>query len=357
MVDVSVDVRHEVVRLFHPRRPRRFPIVFVPQPRRRPWRPVLLGAGLVAAAGWYATTSLTAGPAIDPISSAVPPGAGGGGGTNALATFDLPSPVLADNVDVSEWVARLSGPRRTQFEADLSRGTSYSWLISSELARQGLPRELAAIPLIESQYFPRARSVASAVGLWQFMEDTGRAYGLRIDDWVDERRDPVRATRAATEYLVVLKQQFGSWPLVLAAYNGGPTRLMRVMTRMGANSSTPYQALLPVLPRETQDYVPKAMAAAVISEQPSAFGLSTSPARPYRYDEVWVPGATSLESVAASLGVEGTLLTWLNPHLLRGVTPPDSWYAVRVPVGNGSTVVAEFGSSGSPGTTVRRTDD
>jgi len=166
---------------------------------------------------------------------------------------------------------------------------------------------------------------------------------LRVDEWVDERRDPVRATDAALDYLQWLHGRFGSWYLAAAAYNAGPGRVERVLRRHAegrTGDENVYWEVLDHLPRETREYVPRLVAATILAESADVYGFVVDFSDPYRFDRAFVPGGTTLTRVAAALGVDERLLRDLNPHLMRRVTPPGEMYGVRVPVGDSPQVVA-----------------
>lgn len=175
------------------------------------------------------------------------------------------------------------------------------------------------------------------------MGSTARAYGLTVDSWVDERRDPVRATDAALDYLEELHAEFGSWYLAAAAYNAGPGRVKRALRQAGvarASDEDVYWTIIDRLPRETREYVPKLLAAALLAEQAEHFGFEVERSLPYLFDRVVVPGGVSLVEVAEALEIGASLLREMNPHLIRGATPPDRSVLVRVPVGEAQRVVA-----------------
>lgn len=262
---------------------------------------------------------------------------------------DLPVARLPVEVNdrVNYWMERFSTDQRRTFEIYMSRKGLYEDLILERLRARGMPEELVYLAMIESGFEPRAASQVAAVGLWQFMGPTARQYGLRVDDWVDERRDPIRATDAALTYLQWLHERYDSWYLAAAAYNAGHGRVDRALRRGAPRGDGGdvdlYWEIIDHLPRETRDHVPKMLAAAVLARDPGARGFEIRPDLAYTFDEVWVPGGTSLRSVARGLDVETELIRDLNPHLVRGATPPGGSYALRVPVGGTSRVVASIG--------------
>ena len=247
------------------------------------------------------------------------------------------------NARVERWMQRFQTTDKAMFETLLKRRSVYDELVRGKLRERGMPEELLYLAMMESGFKPRAVSKVFAVGLWQFMSPTALQYGLRVDEWVDERRDPVRATDAALDYLEWLHGRFGSWYLAAAAYNAGPGRVERVLN-LHAEGRTGdedvYWEVLDHLPRETRDYVPRLVAATILAENAEAYGFVVDFADPYRFDRAFVPGGTTLAKVAAGLGVDERVLRDLNPHLMRRISPPGEMYGVRVPVGDALQVVA-----------------
>jgi membrane-bound lytic murein transglycosylase D len=252
------------------------------------------------------------------------------------------------NPRVEKWVHRFRTDQRPVFQELLNREGRYAGMIRGKLRERGMPEDLLYLAMMESGLSPRAVSDASAVGIWQLMVPTALQCGLRVDRWVDERRDPVRATDAALDYLQWLHDRYGSWYLAAAAYNAGPGRVDRILQRHADGRSGDeglYWKVIGYLPPETRDYVPRMVAATYLAQYADAFGFENDKAAPYRYDRVFVPGGTPLSSVARSLGVDTEVLQRLNPQLIRGVTPPAETYPVRVPVGDSDKVVASLGVS------------
>ncbi len=249
------------------------------------------------------------------------------------------------NARVEKWVHRFRTDQRPIFQELLDREGLYAGIIRRKLRERGMPEDLLYLAMMESGLKPRAVSGASAVGIWQLMVPTALQCGLRVDEWVDERRDPVRATDAALDYLQWLHDRYGSWYLAAAAYNAGPGRLDRVLQRYADGRSgdeSLYWKVIGYLPPETRDYVPRMVAATYLAQYADAFGFESNEVAPYRYDRVFVPGGTTLASVAHSLGLTTQVLRKLNPHLIRGVTPPGETFPVRVPVGDSDRVVASL---------------
>jgi membrane-bound lytic murein transglycosylase D len=245
-------------------------------------------------------------------------------------SFDLP--VSLSN-SVENYVEYFRTDGRDILQGWLDRSTRYDRIVKSILREKNLPAELAYLPMIESGFDLNAVSPADAAGLWQLVPDTARRYGLRVDPWVDERRDPVKSTRAAAAHLSSLYKLFGSWPLALASYNAGETRVKRAVLR--TTSPEVWRVRTPrYLPRETRNYVPKYLAAVVIAADPERYGFTPPPPAAFSFDEVVVPQRTDLRLIARCAGVDVKDIRDLNPELLRGFTPPDvTHYAVRLPRG------------------------
>ena len=257
-----------------------------------------------------------------------------------LADAQLPMEV---NARVKKWMDRFATWDKPHFEETLSRAGLYSDMIQAKLRARGMPQELVYLAMIESGFLTHARSLVSATGMWQFMDPTARAYGLRIDAYVDERRDPVRATDAALDYLSDLYQRYGSWYLAAAAYNAGPARVSRALSRHSdgrVGDEGLYWEIVDHLPAETTQYVPKFLAAMYLARYAALFDFNVTPADPYVYDLIWAPGATSLADVAETMGLPVGRMRELNPQLIRGMTPPGGVYPLRVPVGQAYQAVA-----------------
>ena len=212
---------------------------------------------------------------------------------------------------------------RKRFELYLSRSGKYVGMMQKILVRYGLPEDLVYVALIESGFSPKAYSVAKAAGPWQFISETGRRYGLRIDWWADERRDAEKSTHAAASYLRDLYGMFESWPLATAAYNAGEGKIQRAVTRY---KSDDFSELIRhgYLKQETKDYVPKMLAALTIAKDPEKYGFGdVAYEAPLDLRTVSVPGGTDLAAVARLLEVPvETICDW-NPELRRFCTPPN----------------------------------
>lgn len=245
---------------------------------------------------------------------------------------------------VEYFVGRFSGPMRVAFERAMERQSRYAPMIHDRLRRGGLPEDMIYLPLIESWYDPHAYSSAAAVGMWQFMATTARAVGMRVDWWVDERRDPVRSTDGAVTYLNQLREAFdGSIYLSAAAYNGGPGRVSRGLASNATSlEGVAGEALFFALsenPRalraETRDYVPKLIAAALVGKDPQRYGVAARMVTPFMWDSVLVDANVPLAAVAKAAGIPLDTVKEFNPHILRGMTPPSGeavW--LRMPLGS-----------------------
>lgn len=240
-----------------------------------------------------------------------------------------------NNERVDRWVQHFTGPARDQFQQWLDRKARTGHILEAILEENDLPRDLVYLSMIESGLQSSVRSRAAAVGYWQFIRSTARNRGLIVNDWVDERRDIEKSTRAASNHLRMLHGMFGSWPLALAAYNAGEYRIQRAI---GLQSEPDYWELR--LPRETREYVPKFIAAARVGHDPAAYGFRVTPQDSLRYDVVELDDAFSLDQIAKSAGTSERVLRELNPQLIANCTPPNlERYALRVPPGTGEKTV------------------
>ncbi|WP_186649021.1 lytic transglycosylase domain-containing protein [Fluviispira vulneris] len=234
--------------------------------------------------------------------------------------FDFP---IVINAQVLQWINYFRGPGRKSFVVWLKRSRSVIPEMESTLELHGLPKDLVYLSMIESGYSPKALSSAGAVGLWQFMPATGREYGLKINDYVDERRNIKKSTKAAARYLTKLYNMFGGWHLATASYNVGPGRVQKTLRNYGEDSSFFELTSMGVVNRETADYVPKLIAAMIISKNPDKFGFDiTSAPIPAQTKSIELERSISLSDLARSLNVDKNILESLNPELRLGITPP-----------------------------------
>lgn len=228
----------------------------------------------------------------------------------------------------------------------LNRSETYFPMIEQILAEEDVPDELKYLAMIESGLNPKARSWARAVGMWQFISATGKAYDLQVNGWVDERMDPEKATRAAARHLKDLHEMFGDWHLALAGYNYSPGKLRRKVraaeARLGRKAT--YWDVYNEIPRETRNYVPMFIAASLIASQPEAFGIQTpNPGPEYSYHVVPVYGVHSLATIAGLANSDTRTVKALNPELSRGMLPPSKHpYPVKIPVGTYDTFVEAY---------------
>lgn len=239
------------------------------------------------------------------------------------------------NSRVDEWIGYFCGRGRKDFTRWLERCGRYENMMKGILIEENLPTDLFYVALIESGMNPNAYSYAHAVGAWQFIRGTGRLYGLRSDWWYDDRRDPIRSSRAAAKHLKDLYESLGDWPLVLAAYNCGEARVNREIRRTGSRDFWK----LSRLPRQTRNYVPKFLAALEIASKPEQYNFYFRPDPPHTYETITVNGTVSLEAIAHCAGSSRQEIELLNPAIRRSVTPPtkNSFY-VHVPAGSASRV-------------------
>lgn len=221
--------------------------------------------------------------------------------------------------------------------AAYQRSGLYIQMIRRELTVHGLPRELQWLPIVESGFKSRAYSWADAAGLWQFIYDTGRRYGLTRSGWVDDRMDPYKATPAALAYLSDLYDMFDDWSLALAAYNCGEMRVLREINRAGTRDFWRLR-----LPRETRNYVPKFLAVLHILENPDKYGVELPEThKPYLFEEVKIGKSVTLKNVADDLKMSQDELKAMNSSIRYGVTPP-SGFLLRVPLGAGLTLLGNI---------------
>ena len=267
------------------------------------------------------------------------------------ARWDLP---VVRNPSVERLVDLLHLEQADRMTLYLKRSGRYEGMIRTKLRERGMPEDLLYLAMVESAFDPNAVSKASAVGMWQFVAETGRRHGLRVDAWVDERRDPVRSTDAALDYLQVLYERFGAWNLAAAAYNTGENRVARVMRQVTGSergNENDYWRISGRLPAETRGYVPLMFAAALIGKEPEKYGLEgVERLLPIASERVAVAGGTSLRVVAAAVGVPTGDIQELNPHLIRGMTPPGAPYVVNIPEGRSARFAANMAPR--PGTAV-----
>jgi peptidoglycan lytic transglycosylase D len=310
--------------------------------------------------------------------------------------WDIDVRTFADHPRVQYYLDYFRGVSRTGMGLFLERGARYEPMIRRVFEAEGLPGDLGYLALIESGYSNDAVSRSHAVGMWQFMKGTARGYGMRIDTWVDERRDPVKATDAAARHLRHLKERFGSLYLAAAAYNAGAGKVSRSLGQLqwdvvddpaavtdtliqseesdselaeedsseAADSAADELATVvdssdvtsdaaffrlagtDLLTAETQDYVPKLIAAALVAKQPERYGITPPVPAPFEYDSLVVPGVTGLDVIARLAGVSTAEIRELNPQYLRFATPPRTSSVIRLPAGSGEKVASRYAELG-----------
>jgi peptidoglycan lytic transglycosylase D len=250
----------------------------------------------------------------------------------AATEHDVPIP---QNTKVLSYVELFQGRLRDYIQESLTRGTKYLPMIQDVFRAEGVPLDLAYIPIIESGFKTNALSRASAKGPWQFMRATAIEQGLRHDWYIDERSDPEKATAAAAKYLKSLNKMFnGDWHLVLAAYNGGMGRVQRAINRSGVDDFWRLSQSSRYLPRETREYVPLILAAIIVAKNPTQYGFEIVAEEPAAYEKVTLPRAIDLRRVAEWTGRSIDEIQTLNPELRRWTTPVrDKDYELRVPAG------------------------
>lgn len=258
-----------------------------------------------------------------------------------LPLSDIPL-TLNSKVEYFLYYFQTSG--KPSFSRWLSRSSRYIPMMKEILKREGMPEDLVYVAMIESGFHLHARSWANAVGPWQFISETGRRYSLRIDQWVDERKDPVKATTAAALYLKELYGMFnGDWYLAAAGYNAGENKILRAISMYNTNdfweiSRGSY------LKRETKEYVPKLLAAAIIAKDPARYGFSDIAYLPaIEFDTVRIPSRTDLELVAKLSGTSYETIRELNPDLRHWCTPPNyPDYELKLPKGTRQQFELEY---------------
>lgn len=261
----------------------------------------------------------------------------------ALAPTSVPMTV---NKAVTTAMQVLLEKRPKTLRAWHERAGTWFPVIEKVFAEEGVPDELKYLAMIESGLRPSVRSRAAAVGMWQFMAATGRAYDLVVDGWVDERMDPEKATRAAARHLKDLYAREGDWHIAMAGYNCSPrclNRAKRAARAKGVENPT-FWDMYPYLPRETRGYIPQYIATSIMLSNPGAYGLdSDSVGTPFAYELVAVRGSLALRDVARMAGTSTQVVSDLNPALRRGYLPPSARpYPLRLPIGSSERFMASY---------------
>lgn len=250
---------------------------------------------------------------------------------------------LVQNEKVKRSLMYFSLKRPEVMEKWLKRSEKYFPMMKDVFEEEGVPTELIHLSMVESGLNPRAQSWASAVGMWQFIRGTGSVYDLDVNWWVDERRDPEKATRAAAQHLKDLYEVWGDWHLALAGYNISPRGLKYAIRRAGGVEN--YWDAWSYLPRETRNYVPSYIAATMIGTNPESFGFQKRYDEDrYSYDVYEVAPLMSLDVLAEAAGIELEELKEYNPELLRWATPPGDPYPLKLPAGLKDTFAANYES-------------
>lgn len=281
-------------------------------------------------------------------------GEGGADAVDVVTSWDIDVESYASHQRVQYYLDFFQGPGRERMAVWLARMPRYEAMIRQQLAANGVPEDMVYLALIESGYSNSAVSRARATGMWQFMKGTGRMYGLQVNSYVDDRRDPVKSTAAAARHLSDLQDRFGSIYLAAAAYNAGAGKVSRGLTRLpdeadadedldaaeedSVNNDGEFFRLYDTryIRRETKDYVPKLIAAALIAKEPARYGFTVPEGvAPFAYDSIVVPSQTGLDVIARLSGASFTEIRELNPQYIRYSTPPGKSAVVRVPVGAG----------------------
>jgi peptidoglycan lytic transglycosylase D len=231
---------------------------------------------------------------------------------------------------------------REVFQLWLDRSARYIPVMKNIFREKNLPEDLVYVAMIESGFNPYAVSWAKAVGPWQFMPATGKLYGLKIDWWIDERKDPIKSTYAAAEHLKDLHNLFGSWPLALASYNAGAGKVQRAVLRTRSDDFWDLKASR-YIRKETKNYVPKYMAATIIAKNPESYGFTVTNYEPFNFDEITIEESADLRLIARCAECTYEEIKELNPELRRWVTPPHfDKYVLRIPAGKKEVFLANY---------------
>lgn len=257
-------------------------------------------------------------------------------------SFDIP---IVVNAKVEQFIQYFQTTLRNRFSNWLARSEKYIPFMRNLLKENGLPEDLVYMALIESGFNPYAYSRSKASGPWQFIYLTGKKYGLKVNWWVDERRDPEKSTIAAAKYLKDLYDMFECWYLAAAGYNAGERKIASAMKRYGTEDFWEL-AKYRYLKKETKDYVPQMIAAALIAKDPEKYGFTDIEYQePLRYEKVKVPRATDLRLIAKACEITLEDLKDLNPELSRWCTPPDDpEYEIKIPFGQKEFFLKNFES-------------
>lgn len=281
------------------------------------------------------TSEISAPPRSDASGAAVP----------WLENIELPDMPIQWRAPVIRYLEYFRQTRRGRalMNAWLRRSTRYGAMIRDTLREAQLPEDLRCVAMAESGFDPTVRSHRGAVGMWQFVERTGREYDLNVTRWVDERMDPVESTGAAARFLGDLYRRLGRWELALAAYNMGYPALVRSIRKYNTNDYWTLASLEAGLPFETTIYVAKIMACSVVMRNPARFGFDTDGDQPLTVEDFRVGGGVNLGQLARAAGVSTELIRTLNPHLRRGRTPPRGSTTIHIPAGQSEVFARAWG--------------
>lgn len=264
------------------------------------------------------------------------------------ASLEFP---IVINDQVEYFIDYFQTKLRNRFSMWMGRSTRYMSMMKKILREHNLPEDLVYLAMIESGFSTKAYSRAHAAGPWQFIRETGARYGLLVNAWVDERKDPIKSTRAAAQHLSDLFNRFGSWYLAAAGYNAGEGKITRALAMYNASDFWEITAEhCHYIKEETKQYVPKMIAAALIAKEPGKYGfINIYYQDPLSFDEAAVPGNVELKDVAAACGVGVETIVDLNPELKRWVTPPGvSSYTLRIPEGTKEKLLDNYAQLSKP---------
>jgi membrane-bound lytic murein transglycosylase D len=272
-------------------------------------------------------------------------------GSNAFSLTALHKRLPPEALNtVQQYVDFFTTKQRRRVQDGLARSGRYLETYRQIFRGEGIPEELVYLPMIESGYMETAVSPARAVGVWQFIEETGKRFNLEQNDWFDSRLDPIVSARAAAKLLKTLYDQFGDWDLALAAYNSGPGTVKWAL-RVNGKAKQPANYWALELPEETRNYVPAFIAMALIAKNPGAFGFSEIPFHPrIVFDQVKVSPGMSLADFAEHTDIDLSRILALNPELLKAEIPPGTKpYTLRVPAGTKSSILDKIAGVKSMG--------
>lgn len=254
--------------------------------------------------------------------------------------YDIP---IVVNESVENFIHYFQTSNKKVFSRWLSMAQRYLPMMKEIFRKNSLPEDLVYLAMIESGFNPKAYSHAHASGPWQFIKETGQRYGIRIDRWIDERRDPEKSTIAAAKYLKNLYDMFGCWYLAAAAYNAGENKIVQAIERYNTRDFWEI-AKHPYLARETKDYVPQLIASVIIAKDPEKYGFDDIDYKlPFTYNKVQIPDTTNLKVIARACKTDYDTIKMLNPELKKGYTPPNyPDYEVKVPIGRKEIFAKNF---------------